>query len=135
MLKIHRPAKVYAILTDHLRQGLFVELDAQLQQLDRALDELAWKRKQLESVAASEQAAEMLRQIEEERKRGSENRLKIAERRKEIAQLPLGIEMLHSTVECELSIEIGDIWEERVNPEIVLEDGRVVAIRTGKEER
>jgi len=128
VLTIRRPMKVYAILTESLRQGMNQELDAQMQQLDQTLDELAWQRKRAESQAGDTQSA-LLQHIEQERRRESERRTRLQEQKRDIAALPLGVEMLHSTVDAEVCISVGDVWEAKVNPEVVLQDGRVIAIR------
>ena len=128
MLTIRRPIKVYALLTESLREGMFLELDAQLQQVDQTLDELAWQRKRAEAQPGEMQAS-LLQHIEQERRKESERRTRLQEQKKDIAALPLGVEMLHSTVDADICISVGDVWEAKVNPEIVLQDGRVLAIR------
>jgi len=132
MLKIRRPVRVYAVLTEFLRQKLLDEFDAKLRQLEKEKDELSWRKQQLVTYAASsheggEKAIEQ--RFAEEYKRLQEACGAISEKRAEVVVMVLGSEILHSQLECEIEVAVGDLWEQVSAPEIIIEDGIIIAIR------
>ena len=130
-MKIRHPVRIYVILTENLRIAMLQELTKQLKSMERDLDEIAWRKKQMDNLPGNEAELEKDK-LYAEQKRIQDLRLKNLQRQKEVAELPLGTELPHSTVEAEIDLQVGDIYEERINPQIILEDGRIVAIRNSE---
>jgi hypothetical protein len=100
---------VKAVVTERLKEQLAADFQAALARLDGAPapDELG----------------------SAERSKRLQQREQLLARMKELAKLELGTEVVQGTVEGEIEVRTGDEWGRLSGAEIVLKDGRVVAIR------
>lgn len=111
-LRIRRTVTVKAVVTEELRGRLGAELQAALAGLEAELRRLAG--------AGNDPAEQARRQQQKEQVLG---------RMKELARLELGSEIVQGTVEGEVEVRLGDEWPRLFSAEIVLRDGRVIALR------
>jgi hypothetical protein len=127
-LTISRSVTVKAVVTEGLKQRLGLELRAALARLDAELARLeAAEREQAAESGGADSSGEGLPSAE--RRRAVEQREQLLARLKELARLKLGTEIVEGTVESQVEVRPGDDWQRLMAAEIVLEDGRVVAVR------
>jgi hypothetical protein len=97
-------------VTPNLRSQLAAETQKAMRELDREVEH-AGEKERSEMMARRE---DLVRQL------------------KDVAKLENGQEVLRGQVQGFYELKVGDIWPEALSCEIVVEDGRVVAIREGK---
>jgi hypothetical protein len=131
-LQIVRPVVVKVIVTEHLKEKLVGELQSALQKTDAELQqiELQGKRLLLEVEKSSPGRLSAIReQVDTERQKRQDTRRELLERIKAVANLQVGHEHTHSTVDSLVEVQVGDDWNQLSAREIVLKDDRVVEIR------
>lgn len=70
--------------------------------------------------------------LPKERDRLSSRKEDLVRQLKDIAKLENGHEVVRGQIQGFYELKVGDIWPEVLSCEIVVEDGRVVAIREGR---
>lgn len=114
-IEINRPVTVKAVVTPELRRQLAADLQSALARLDA---EIA----QLEAQDSRTPAAAETRKRQQQREQ-------LLGRMRELARLEEGQELVQGTVDGTVQVRPGDDWARLFSAEIVLKDGRVVAIR------
>ena len=112
-MRIIRPVTVKVIVTDDLKERLGFELRSALQKLETEIQRLSL------TANANQQTVQERIQTRDELRR----------RIKAVADLEIGSEQFHSTVDSLYDIVEGDTWPELSPAEVILRDGKVVAIR------
>lgn len=127
-LTVRRPITVKVRVTENFQKAM----GAQLQEAVRRLDaELAQIDAQVKRVDADGADRAVLQQLSAERQKRLERRAKLVEDLKELARLAPGAEIVQGTIEGPVEVRVGDDWDRLFSAEIVVEDGKVVAIREG----
>ena len=136
MLTITRPVLVKTRVTDQYKKLLAVELQQTVARLEMELQQLEFQsRKLLELTKKNPSDAEAaFTQLEQEKQKRLDTRIKLLDKIKEVCKLVNGSEVVQGKVESFVQVQIGDDWNKTMNAEIVLEDGKVVEIRTSKPE-
>lgn len=133
-IQILRTLTVKARVTENLKSRLAAELQETIRALDNEVQQLdsALKRAQLTGAALSpQQQMELRRAVElEKQKRGAEKQ-ELLERVRQVTELPLGSEIIQGQVQAVAEVGVGDEWDALFATEILVEDGKVVAIRKG----
>lgn len=136
-MRIKRPVTVKLLITSQTKNELLHQCEQSIRRLDMELEQLSFERRKLlhraekQGREAIQQAEERLQQEVSERERKVEN-LKM--QYEQIEQLKEGSEIVQSQVDSEVTVKVGDKWEELMQKtEIVLKDGIVVEIRGGTE--
>ena len=112
-MRIIRPVTVKVVVTNTLKERLGYELRTALQKVDAQLERLS------HSTSVDGQAvAESTRTRDE-----------LLRRVKAVAELEIGSQQFHSTVDSLLEVVEGDVWPDLSAGEIILLDGKVVAMR------
>jgi len=133
-IQILRPVTVRARVTPALKARLKQEVEAEVRQLDLEVQELETqlKRAQLTMTNMTPQQQLQLRQaVDLEKQKRQAEKEALLERLREIEALPLGSEILQGTVQAVAEVGVGDDLESLLATEIVVEDGRIIAIRRG----
>lgn len=133
-LTIRRPITVKAIVTDLLKQELASDLQEAVQKLDNELAQIDFHSKRMVADVEKHSPGKgqvFQQQVEGEKQKRLEAKAKLMERLKEVAKLTVGQEVIHSTVDSEISVDIGDSWSKVLQTEIILKDGVIVEIRNG----
>ncbi len=132
-LQILRTLTVKARVTEQLKSRLAAEVQETIRQLDNEVEQLdsALKRAQLTGASLGpQQQMELRRAVEmEKQKRGAEKQ-DLLERVRQVAELPLGSEITQGQVQAVAEVAVGDDWETLFATEILVEDGKIVAIRS-----
>lgn len=135
-MRIKRPVTVKMIVTGETKAQLLRQCEQSIRQVELELEQLSFERRKL-LHRAEKQGREAMQQAEERlQQEVSERQGKLEQLQgqyKQIENLPEGSEIIHSQVESEVTVELGDNWEELMKgTEIVLKDGIVHEIRGGK---
>lgn len=132
MLTITRPVMVKVRITDRYKKDLALELQQGAAKMELELQHLELQSRKLQELAkknpGSVESAQA--QLEQEKQKRLDTRLKLLDKIKEVGKLANGTEVLHGKVESLVEVQIGDDWQNLMNAEIVIEDGKIAEIRT-----
>ena len=132
-MKIKRPVIVKMVLTDKMRSSLEEEYQNTIQRMEIELEQLEFQSKKMlqDSAKKGPEAYRIVHerlQKEEKSRKDKINHMK--ELQKQLRLLPEGSEMVHSQVESEVEVNVGDHWDKLMGKtEIIIEDGIVIEIR------
>ena len=107
------------------------ELNAAIQQLDAEMAELESqvKRAQLTATITPQQQMQLHQLVEQERAVRAEKKAQLQQEISRVQSLPLGAEIVQGTVQATANLKVGDNFDALMATEIVVEDGKVIAIR------
>ena len=132
-MKIKRPVVVKMVLTDKMRLSLEEEYQKTIQRVQLELEQLQFQSKKLlqDSAKKGPDAYRIVQErLQKEDKSRKEKINQIKELLKQLNILPNGSEMVHSHVESEVEVNVGDHWDKLMDKtEIIVEDGIVIEIR------
>jgi len=133
-LEITRPVTIKAKVTENLKARLTADLNAAMKQLDDEMAELESqvKRAQLTAAISAQQQMQLRQLVEQERAVRGEKKAQLQEELAQIQALPLGSEIVQGTVQASAAVSVGDDFDAVMATEIVVEDGKVIAIRRGE---
>ncbi|MHB8927056.1 MAG: YlqD family protein [Bacillota bacterium] len=128
---IQRPVTVKAKVTEALKKRLAAEFQETLRQAEAELAQLEAQAKRLAEQAEgpSPERRAALERLEAERRKRLDQKNRLLDNLKELARLEPGAEITQGTVQGLIQVKAGDDWERVFQAELVVEDGRVVAIR------
>lgn len=137
-ITITRPVIVKVRVTESYKKAVAVEIQNAVQKIDMQMQHLEFQARRI--IADLEKRnpnglAAAREQIEVERRRKLDSRQKLVNKLKEIGKLSPGEEVVHSRLESLVELRVGDLWEQVMGVEIILEDGKVIEIRQAGEER
>lgn len=134
-LTITRPVLVKVRVTEGYKKALSAEVQQALTRLDKKLLHMDFHfRRAIADLEKNNprEASEVRRQFDAERRKTLEAKQKLLEKLKEIGAFTPGEEVIHGQVESIFELKVGDDWGRVMGVEVVLEDGRVAAIREGR---
>jgi Skp family chaperone for outer membrane proteins len=133
-LQILRPITIKARVTEGLKARLAAELNEGIRLLDDELAQLEAqvKRAQLTASISPQQQMQLRQLMEQERAVRTEKKAQIQEELSRIRQLPLGSEIVQGTVQALATVAVGDDFDALMATEVLVEDGKVIAIRKGE---
>lgn len=133
-LEILRPVTIKARVTDGLKARLASQTNAAIQQLDDEMAQLESqvKRAQLTATISAQQQMQLRQLVEQERAVRNEKKAQLQEELAQIQALPIGSEIVQGTVQATAAVAVGDDFDALMATEIVVEDGKVIAIRRGE---
>ena len=126
------PVTVKSKVTDVLKEQLLAEIKDAMAKVDMELQQIEFHAKRLmtEQVRSDVQGLTALRQqIDGEKQKRLELKNHLQEKMKETSQLELGAEIVQGTMEQMVTVQEGDDLQKLMNREILLEDGKILAIR------
>ena len=132
-LTIKCPVTVKAKVTEDLKDKLANEIQENIKKADLELQQIEFhaKRALTEQAKADAQGLTALRQqIEMEKQKRNEFKGHMVERLKETAKLEIGSEIVQGTLERLVTVNMGDDLNKVLATEILVEDGKVIAIRS-----
>lgn len=132
-LQILRPVTIKAKVTEGLKDRLAIEVREALQLLDDELQQLDTqvKRAQLTASMSPQQQVQLRQLVESERAKRADKKAQLLEESRAIATLPIGSEIVQGTAQSLATIDVGADFDALTSIEIVVEDGKVIAIRQG----
>lgn len=137
-ITITRPVIVKVRVTESYKKAVAVEIQNAVQKIDMQMQHLEFQARRIITDLEKQNpngVAAAREQIEMERRRKLDSRQKLVDKLKEIGKISPGEEMIHSRLESLVELRVGDLWEQVMGVEIILEDGKVIEIRQAGEER
>ncbi len=125
------PLALKAKVTESLKAKIIGDLENQIKNMELDLQQFEVQaNKAMRQAAGDLSVLPALRaQIEEERGKRTEAKRAASEQLERARNLALGAEVGHGTLERTVEIEVGTDLESLMQQEIVLEDGKVIAVR------
>ena len=126
------PVTIKSKVTDVLKEQLNVEIKEAMSKIDMELQQIEFHAKRLmtEQVRSDVQGLTALRQqIDGEKQKRLELKGQLQDKLKETSQLEIGAEIVQGTMEQLVTVQVGDDLQKLMSREILLEDGKILAIR------
>lgn len=127
------PVAVKAKVTEDLKSQLTAEIKDAVQKADMELQQIEFHAKRMLAEQAKHDAQGLValrQQIDGERQKRIEFKNHMQEKLKETMDLELGAEIVQGTLERMVEVAIGDNLNHIMNTELLLEDGKIIAIRS-----
>lgn len=132
-ISLKMPVTIKAKLTERLRKRISDDLAQKAQQVTMELQQIDIEEKRViqEQAQGNLQALQAIRQhFAAERQQREVFKADTEQKLADIAKLALGAEIVQGQLERQVEVKIGDDFQSMMNVEILLEDGKVVAIRS-----
>ena len=126
------PVTVKSKVTETLKEQLVAEIKDAMAKIDMELQQIEFHAKRLmtEQVRSDVQGLTALRQqIDGEKQKRLELKSHMQDKLKETSQLEIGAEIVQGTMEQLVTVQEGDDLQKLMSREILLEDGKILAIR------
>lgn len=124
---ISRAVTVKSRVTPALRAQMGAETQKAMREVDEEIERALAERERMKSLGKSEQALA----LEKKARDLSARREALLSKLREIGKLREGQEVTRGQVQGFCDVKVGDVWPFACECEIVVEDGKVVAIREG----
>ena len=126
------PVTIKSKVTAILKEQLNAEIKEAVAKIDMEIQQIEFHAKRLmtEQVRSDVQGLTALRQqIDGEKQKRIELKAQLQDRQKETNQLEIGAEIVQGTMEQMVTVQVGDDLQKLMSREILLEDGKILAIR------
>ena len=126
------PVTVKSKVTETLKEQLVAEIKEAMAKIDMELQQIEFHAKRLmtEQVRSDVQGLTALRQqIDGEKQKRLELKNHMQDKLKETSQLEIGADIVQGTMEQLVTVQEGDDLQKLMSREILLEDGKILAIR------
>ena len=133
-ISIKVPVTVKAKLTEKLRAKMLKEMEEGLSRAELELQQLGIQEKRVmheaEQGELTPQAIQHINTIRQERQRRVDYVEETRAHQEELQKFAEGAEIVQGTLERQVEAKIGDDMRELMNVEILVEDDKIVAIRS-----
>ena len=133
-ISIKVPVTVKAKLTEKLRAKMLKEMEEGLSRAELELQQLGIQEKRVmqeaEQRELTPQAIQHINNIRQERQRRMDYMEQTRAQQEELQKFAEGAEIVQGTLERQVEAKIGDDMRELMNVEILVEDDKIVAIRS-----
>lgn len=126
------PVTIKSKVTAALKEQMADEIKEAMAKIDMELQQIEFHAKRLmtEQVRSDVQGLTALRQqIDGEKQKRLELKNHMQEKLKETGQLEIGAEIVQGTMDQLVTVQVGDDLQKLMSREILLEDGKILAIR------
>ena len=126
------PVTIKSKVTETLKEQLVAEIKEAMAKIDMELQQIEFHAKRLmtEQVRSDVQGLTALRQhIDGEKQKRLELKSHMQDKLNETSQLEIGAEIVQGTMEQLVTVQEGDDLQKLMSREILLEDGKILAIR------
>ena len=126
------PVTIKSKVTETLKEQLVAEIKEAMAKIDMELQQIEFHAKRLmtEQVRSDVQGLTALRQqIDGEKQKRLELKSHMQDKLKETSQVEIGAEIVQGTMEQLVTVQEGDDLQKLMSREILLEDGKILAIR------
>ena len=132
------PVTVKAKLTEKLKASLLEELEHNIKQAELEIQQLnIQERRTIEENnpdVETPEGAQQMQAIQQhfglERQKRLEFRAQSLERKEVTEKLAIGAEIVQGTLERQVEVRVGDDMREIMNVEVLVEDDKIIAIRS-----
>lgn len=137
-ISVKMPVNIKAKLTEKLRARMIEDLDKGIERAELEIKQIELEEKKAlqanekpEMSVSDIQRHNMIRQrYGEERQKRMEYVAQAQKRRSDAEKLAVGAEILQGTLERQVEIHVGDDMRELMNVEVLVEDDKIIAIRS-----
>ena len=132
-ISLKMPVTIKAKLTEKLRKRISDDLSQRLQQVTMELQQIDLEEKRViqEQAQGNLQALQAIRQhFGAERQQREAFTAETEQKLSDIAKLALGAEIVQGQLERQVEVKVGDDFHAMMNVEVLIEDGKVIAIRS-----
>lgn len=133
-ISIKVPVTVKAKLTEKLRAKMLKEMEEGLSRAELELQQLGIQEKRVmqeaEQGELTLQAIQHINNIRQERQRRMDYMEQTRAQQEELQKFAEGAEIVQGTLERQVEAKVGDDMRELMNVEILVEDDKIVAIRS-----
>lgn len=134
-MKIRVPIPVKMLITNQTKLNMLNEIRQSIHQMKMEMEQLQFQQKKL-MADAQKKGKEAVRIVQDrigmEHQKRKEKLDRLYIQVEQLERLEEGEEILHSTVETEIEIQIGQSWDEVTqSQEIIIKDGIIFDIRRG----
>ena len=133
-ISIKVPVTVKAKLTEKLRAKMLKEMEEGLSRAELELQQLGIQEKRVMQEAEQDeltpQAIQHINTIRQERQRRVDYVEETRAHQEELQKFAEGAEIVQGTLERQVEAKVGDDMRELMNVEILVEDDKIVAIRS-----
>lgn len=126
------PVTIKAKLTEKLKASILADLEKNIQRVELEVKQinLQEKRTMEEQGTDPQRAASIQQYFGMERQKRLEYRAEALEKQETTQKLAIGAEIVQGTLERQVELKIGDDMREIMNVEVLVEDDKIVAIRS-----
>ena len=126
------PVTIKAKLTEKLKTSILTDLEKNIQRVELEIKQinLQEKRTMEEQGTDPQKAASIQQYFGMERQKRLEYRAEALEKQETTQKLAIGAEIVQGTLERQVELKIGDDMREIMNVEVLVEDDKIVAIRS-----
>ena len=131
-ISLKMPVTIKAKLTEKLRKRISDDLTQKIQQVTMELQQIDIEEKRViqEQAQGNLQALQAIRQhFAAERQQREAFKADAEQKLADIGKLALGAEIVQGQLERQAEVKVGDDFHAMMNVEILIEDGKVIAIR------
>ncbi len=131
-ISLKMPVTIKAKLTEKLRKNISDDLSQKIQQITMELQQIDIEEKRViqEQAQGNLQALQAIRQhFEAERQQRLAVKADMEQKKADINKLALGAEIVQGQLERQAELKVGDDFHAMMNVEVLIEDGKVIAIR------
>ena len=132
-ISLKMPVTIKAKLTEKLRKRISDDLSQKLNQVTMELQQLDIEEKRViqEQAQGNLQALQAIRQhFGAERQQREMFKADTEQKLADIVKLALGAEIVQGQLERQVEVKVGDDFHAMMNVEVLIEDGKVIAIRS-----
>lgn len=132
-ISLKMPVTIKAKLTEKLRKRISDDLSQRLQQVTMELQQIDLEEKRViqEQAQGNLQALQAIRQhFGAERQQREAFKAETEQKLSDISKLALGAEIVQGQLERQVEVKVGDDFHAMMNVEVLIEDGKVIAIRS-----
>lgn len=126
------PVTIKAKLTEKLKTSILADLEKNIQRVELEIKQinLQEKRTMEEQGTDPQKVASIQQYFGMERQKRLEYRAEALEKQETTQKLAIGAEIVQGTLERQVELKIGDDMREIMNVEVLVEDDKIVAIRS-----
>lgn len=126
------PVTIKAKLTEKLKASILADLEKNIQRVELEIKQinLQEKRTMEEQGTDPQKAASIQQYFGMERQKRLEYRAEALEKKETTQKLAIGAEIVQGDLERQVELKIGDDMREIMNVEVLVEDDKIVAIRS-----
>ena len=131
-MTVRVPVTIKAKVTESLKAKLIADLQQRQDMVEQDLQQIEFQAKRLLSEQAKIDAQGLIQlrqQIEEEKQKRMNFKAEVAAKLKDAEKLEIGSEIAQGTMEQTITVKVGDDLDALMGSEILLEDGKILAIR------
>ncbi|MFA6849691.1 MAG: YlqD family protein [Selenomonadaceae bacterium] len=127
------PVTIKAKVTEALKKHMLEEMKSNIEKVDLELQQIDIQAKRVLGQQAQENiqgVAGIRQQVEMEKQKRFEFKQQVEQKIEETEHLEIGAEIVQGTLERIVEVKVGDDMRELMNVEILVEDGKIIALRS-----